>query len=178
MQFGIGFDLLWIFDARQRLPFLHLPAEAFGGNLAMRALAFAQIHWLEGDAVGLRRNAEDAEREFRRQLIEAPDDGQTLVLHGLSLAYLGRREQAIRQGERGVAALPISRDAWAGAYIQHQLVRIYAVLGEREKALDRLEPLLRIPYYVSPAWLSIDPNLAPLKADPRFDRLIDSSKQP
>ena len=177
VEFGIGFDLLWIFDARQRAAFLKLPVEAFGGNRAMRALAFAQIHALERDPTGLRRSAEDAEREFRHQLTETPNDGQALVLHGLSLAYLGRRDEAVREGERGVAALPISRDAWAGAYVQHQLVRIYTVLGERSKALDRLEPLLTIPHYLSPAWLLIDPNFAPLRGDARFDRLIASSKQ-
>jgi TolB-like protein/tetratricopeptide (TPR) repeat protein len=178
VQFGIGFDLLWVFDARQRMAFLNLPVEAFGGNLAIRALAFAQVNALERDAIRLRSNAEDAERELRRQLIEAPADGQALVLHGLSLAYLGQRDEAIREGERAVAALPVSRDAWAGAYVQHQLVRIYTVLGERDKALDRLEPLLRIPHYLSPAWLSIDPNFERLKGYPRFDRLAASSRQP
>ena len=59
-----------------------------------------------------------------------------------------------------------------GAYNQHQVVRIYMILGEREKALDLLEPLLRIPYYVSPGWLAIDPNFAPLKSHPRFVALL------
>ena len=73
-----------------------------------------------------------------------------------------------------MALLPISRDAFTGAYLQHQLVRIYMVLGEREKALDLLEPLLRIPYYLSPGWLSIDPNFAPLKGHPRFEKLLQA----
>jgi serine/threonine-protein kinase len=178
VQFGIGFDLLWVFDARQRTSFLKLPAEAFGGNLAIRSLAFAQINALEKDAVRLRSNATDAERELRRQLTEAPADGQALALHGLSLAYLGQGDEAIREGERAVAALPVSRDAWAGAYVQHQLVRIYTALGERDKALDRLEPLLRIPHYLSPAWLSIDPNFERLRGHPRFERLAAPSKEP
>ena len=46
------------------------------------------------------------------------------------------------------------------------------VLGEHEKALDRLEPLLKVPYFLSPGWLAIDPNFAPLKGSPRFENLL------
>jgi hypothetical protein len=68
-------------------------------------------------------------------------------------------------------ALPSIR-AHAGAYIQHQLVRIYLLVGEPEKALDQLEPLLKMPYYLSPGWLRIDPTFAPLKGNPRFEKLV------
>jgi hypothetical protein len=74
-----------------------------------------------------------------------------------------------------VALMPISRDALVGPYYQHQLVSIYLLVGEPEKALDRLEPLLKIPYYLSPGWLKIDPNFAPLRGNPRFERLMNGS---
>jgi hypothetical protein len=41
-----------------------------------------------------------------------------------------------------------------------------------QEALDLLEPLLAVPYYLSPAWLAVDPNFAPLKGRPRFERLL------
>ena len=40
--------------------------------------------------------------------------------------------------------------------------------GEPEQALDLLEPLLKIPYYLSPGWLRIDPTFDPLRKHPRF----------
>ena len=107
---------------------------------------------------------------------ETPENGQRHVLLGTALAYLGRKADAIREGERAVALLPISRDAWIGAYIQHQLARIYLLVGEPEKALDQLEPLLKIPYYLSPGWLKIDPNFDPLRKNPRFQKLVASAK--
>ena len=109
---------------------------------------------------------------FEEQLKSAPDDPQLHVLLGLALAYMGRKREAIAEGERGVALDPITRDASNGAYFQHQLVRIYLMVGEPEKALDLLEPLLRMPYYLSPGWLRIDPTFAALKGNPRFEKLI------
>ena len=53
-----------------------------------------------------------------------------------------------------------------------QLMRIYLLNGEPEKALDRLEPLLRVPFYLSPGWLRLDPTFQPLRGNPRFQRLL------
>jgi hypothetical protein len=49
---------------------------------------------------------------------------------------------------------------------------MYLLVGEPEKALDQLEPLLKMPYYLSPGWLRINPTFAPLKGNPRFEKLI------
>jgi hypothetical protein len=46
------------------------------------------------------------------------------------------------------------------------------LVGEPEKALDELDPLLRMPYTLSPAWLRIDPNFAPLRGNARFEQLV------
>jgi hypothetical protein len=42
-------------------------------------------------------------------------------------------------------------------------VRIYLLVGEPERSLDQLEPLLKMPYNLSPGWLKIDPTFAPLR---------------
>jgi len=72
--------------------------------------------------------------------------------------------------------LPISKDAYTGPYVQHQLVRIYILSGEPDKAIAQLEPLLKVPYALSPGWLKIDPNFDPLRKNPRFQRLVAGAK--
>jgi hypothetical protein len=37
--------------------------------------------------------------------------------------------------------------------------------------MDQLERLFKTPYYVSRAWLRIDPDFTPLHGNPRFERL-------
>ena len=105
--------------------------------------------------------------------LKGPEDGQRRVLLGVALAYMGRKEEAIREGQRGVALMPATADAQSGAYLQHHLARLYILLGEPEKALDQLEPLLRIPYYLSPGWLRVDPTFDPLRKNPRFLKLVE-----
>ena len=56
--------------------------------------------------------------------------------------------------------------------IQHKLARIYILVGEQEKALDQLEPLLKVPYVLTLGWLQIDPNFDPLRKNPRFQKLV------
>jgi hypothetical protein len=92
----------------------------------------------------------------------------------VALAYAGRRAEAIREGEHAVQLA--GRDAYRAPYIQHQLARIYILLGEPERAIDRLEPLLKAPYYLSPGWLRTDPTFDPLRANPRFQKLLEPAR--
>ncbi|HET7372790.1 MAG TPA: hypothetical protein VFJ20_05370, partial [Gemmatimonadaceae bacterium] len=165
-------DLYWVLDDSQQQQLLALPASAFDNDRGTWAMVRAQTYYLRGDRARARAYGDSAQAEFARHIHDAPDDGQQHALRGLALAYAGQKNEAIQEGERGAQLSPVSGDAWLGAYIQHQLARIYALAGEPDKAISILESLLKVPYYVSPGWLRIDPEFAMLKGNPRFERLI------
>jgi len=52
---------------------------------------------------------------------------------------------------------------------------IYVRVGEYETAIDRLALLLTIPSLISATILRIDPMWAPLRGNPRFERLVKGS---
>jgi TolB-like protein/tetratricopeptide (TPR) repeat protein/predicted Ser/Thr protein kinase len=168
-------DLYWVLDDAQQRQVLALPPSAFDDDRANWGIVRAQLYHLRGDRVRAAVFADSARIALEEQSRAAPDDAQRHVFLGLALAYMGRKADAVREGERGVELLPISRDASNGPYIQHQLMRIYLLVGEPEKAMDQLEPLLRVPYYLSPGWLRIDPTFDPLRSNPRFRKLVEGT---
>jgi tetratricopeptide (TPR) repeat protein len=174
-NFGTYYELFWILTDQQQQLLLRLPPGEFDDDRASWGLALAGTAALRGDARMARAYADSARIAFEEQLRAAPEDGQLHVLLGTALAYLGRTADAIREGQKGLALLPISKDAANGPYMQHQLARIYIMVGEPEKALDQLEPLLRTPYYLSPGWLRLDPTFDPLRKHPRFQKLVEST---
>jgi hypothetical protein len=99
-------------------------------------------------------------------------DPQGHVLLGVCLALAGNYAPAIKEGEKGVRLLPIETDADMGAYLLHQLIRIYMLAGDHDSALEQLETLVAQPYVLSPGRLRIDPDFRRLRGDPRFQRLI------
>jgi len=173
--FGVYADLYWVLDEAQQQLLLRLRPSAFADDRANWGIVLAQTYWLRGDKAKARIYADSARMAFEENIKATPDDAQQHALLGLALAYLGRKADAIREGQRSVELQPISKDAFSGPYMQHQLVRIYLLTGEPQKALDRLEPLLKIPYSLSPGLLRIDPNFAPLRGNPRFEKLAAGS---
>jgi tetratricopeptide (TPR) repeat protein len=173
-------ELLWLLDdAQQRLVLTLTPADLDGGR-ADWAIALAQTYWRRGDRPKARAYADTANVAFEALLRDLPSGGdraQTRVLQALALAYLGREQEAVRRGSEALhAAKAASAPASQRAYIQSVLIRIYLFGEEPEEALDQLEQLLKIPQgYISPGWLRIDPTYAPLRGQPRFERLANGT---
>jgi tetratricopeptide (TPR) repeat protein len=170
-QFANFWDLYWVPDDAGQRYLLTLRPEVFGGDRAPWAVCLAETYAVRGDVQRARIYADSARVGFGAVLASAPQDAQSHAELGVALAILGRKSEAIAEAQRAVTTVPMSADGYSGPYYQHLLARVYLLTGEPDKALDALEPLLKVPYYLSPGWLRIDPTFAPLRGNPRFERL-------
>jgi serine/threonine-protein kinase len=167
-----GFDLsgALLLDDEQQQRLLRLRPSHFGGNLAAWGLTLAQGWYVLGDSARMRAHADSALPTLDRAVKENPGEASNHIARGTALAYLGRKADAIREGERAVALR--GDNGFQGPTLRHQLFRIYQIVGDPMKAMDQLETLLRMPYYTSPGWLRTDPSIASLRSHPRFARLV------
>jgi serine/threonine-protein kinase len=115
----------------------------------------------------------DSLRVIVEELLQhRPDDALFRALLGLAYAGLGRRDEAVRQAERAVELLPVARDALDGPDYVYLLAEVLIMVGEHDRAIERLEYLLGIPITLTRAMLRADPLYAPLRGNPRFERLV------
>ena len=143
-----------------------------------RDLAYAAVYHAMGEASKVESHAGWVQTALERAIAEHPSDPRYHAALGLTYAYLGRRDEAIREGERAVNLYPVSKDAAIGPLYLLNMARIYTLVGEHEKAIEKLEYLISI-YSAEFLWqvisvplLRIDPMWDPLRDYPRFQQLL------
>jgi TolB-like protein len=104
-------------------------------------------------------------------LAQRPDDDAFHAQLAAAYRVMHRCDDALREGRRTVEIMPLTKDAYYGALRLGQLAEIEAQCGRTDDALDHLAALLGIPSQVTHGLLRADPIWAPLRGDPRFQRL-------
>ena len=167
-------DLGWTLDVEQERLLLRMGPDAFDDLRYVWAIVRAQQYHWRGDAASAKAWGDSAARDLVEQMRQAPQDEQLPVINGLALAYAGRKAEAIASAQRGIAMHPLDRGGGiiASPYFQYLLARIYLLTGEPDKAIDTLDQVLRLPFFVSGAWLRIDPTWKALRGNPRFERMV------
>ena len=72
--------------------------------------------------------------------------------------------------------MPVTTDIYDGALVYEGLAQVYAWSGDLDHAFEAVEKLLSMPGYTNYGRLKFHPLWAPLRKDPRFDKLINSLK--
>ena len=140
---------------------------------------FTPREWYEGViATGL-ANREKAHSAFLAArdraavtLAMRPEDAKAMIVLAEIDARLGRKDEAIKEGERALALLPVSKDAVDGPTMLTRLARIYAQAGEASRALDLLEQGARMPNGPDYGSLKLDEGWDPLRREPRFEKIV------
>ncbi|HEU0273311.1 MAG TPA: tetratricopeptide repeat protein [Candidatus Udaeobacter sp.] len=140
---------------------------------APKAMLKGTIYFLQGDMTNSQTEFENALVTSERLLREAPDDGARHAQHGIILAALNRKQEAIAEGKRAVELLPESRDAFDGPGLTASLAQIYAWTGEFDEAFRLVDHLLATPNGLTVPMLKLDPAWDPLRSDARYQALID-----
>jgi tetratricopeptide (TPR) repeat protein len=127
-----------------------------------------------GDATAAYAAFTAARAEIEKTMREQPDYAQGIIVLGLIDAGLGRKDEAIQEGTRAVALVPVSKDAIDGADLILDLAVIYAWTGEKDLALKQLAEAARMPSGLNYGWLRLHPDWDPLRGDPRFENIVAS----
>ena len=137
--------------------------------------------WFDGLLAKLRQDAPAAHSAFKaaraetEKLVRA-QPGNAIPLSVLALidAELGEKEKAIQEGRTACDMIPVARDTVDSAYLVTDLARIYALAGEKDLALKRLEIVSKIPCGPSYGELRLDSEWDSLRGDPRFEKIVAS----
>jgi len=138
-----------------------------------KAFLEGELYLLQGDEAKARTALEHARVVSEELLSAAPEDPARHGQHGVILAALGQKQEAIAEGKRAVELLPESEDAFDGPQMAAPLAQIYAWTGEFDEAFRLLDHLLVVPNGLTVPMLKLDPTWDPLRKDPRFQALID-----
>jgi tetratricopeptide (TPR) repeat protein len=128
----------------------------------------------QGDSAKARTAFTAARREVEKTVEQQPDFAAALSLLGMIDAGLERKEEALREGRRGCELLPISKDAIDGADLAINLAQIYAWTGEKDRAIEQIAAVERVPNILSYGLLKLHPYWDPLRGDPRFEKIVAS----
>ena len=171
----------WILRLKRNFPEALQVLQQFHGDVlrntstapAPKAFLEGELYRAQGDEAKARTALEHARVVSKQLLREAPEDPARHGQHGLILAALGQKQEAITEGKRAVELLPESEDAFDGPRVTATLAQIYAWTGEFDEAFRLLDHLLVVPGGLNVPMLKLDPAWDALRKEPRFQALID-----
>jgi TolB-like protein/tetratricopeptide (TPR) repeat protein len=137
------------------------------------------VELVRGDTAKAQAEFEAARPVIEKLLEESPQSGTRRAQLGLLYAFLGRNEDALREGKGAMEVTPIAHDVIEGAVVEAFYALICARLGMTDEAISRIEQLLTTPFAVDYDDASITLSdlrqrweWDPLRNDPRFQKII------
>ena len=114
--------------------------------------------------------------QLKSQINIYPNDPRFHSALGFTYARQGKYDKAIKAGLKATELLPINRDAVFGPIYEKYLAAIYALSGEDDKALDKIDYLINIPGGFHYGELLNDPNFDSIRDNIRFQSALKKLK--
>ena len=151
------------------------PADKFFPAVGMKTFDSGLVALARGDSAAGHTLLEKVRPIFEGNAQSHPDDPTFKARLGVLYAYLGRKEDALRESRRAVELCPENKDAIEGPGYLANLAWVYAVTGETEEAVTLLEHLLTTPTTLGNSFLP-GVTLADLRLSWRWDRLRNNAR--
>jgi TolB-like protein/Tfp pilus assembly protein PilF len=146
------------------------PGKASPLELALAYAGRGRVEALAGKTEAARTDM-GAARDRLESLRRNGDDSSFIDgMLGIVYAYLGDKEQALRHARARLER--VQKDAFSRSDARHGLAVVETRTGEFDAALADLEISLHQPGLLTVANLRLDAAWDPLRADPRFQKLI------
>jgi tetratricopeptide (TPR) repeat protein len=174
--FDLGAALWRELDRDAQVAMDRLKMERYGTDSAAYYLGKGRIHRYRGDAPTARAYFDSAATILEALSRARPNDPELHSDLGYAYAGLGRREDAMREGQRAVELVPPSKDTWYGVDMVRNLAVVYATIGAADSAVKQLRFLLTVPSWISVPGLRADPTWDPIRRDPGFRALLKSAQ--
>ena len=113
-----------------------------------------------------------AKTAAEEQVKRSPDVEKPHIQLAKVLAFLGERDAALAEAQRAAELLPESKDAFGGPEVMEGVAQVYAILGEKDRAIEVLNGLLSRPSAMTVEILKVNPVWDPLRDDPEFQNLL------
>ena len=135
------------------------------------------LAWMSNDEARARAAFEAARTQQEKIVQTQPEYGPSLCVLAMIDAALGRKELALDEGRQAIALMPMEKDVNNGSRVIQYFAITAAWTGEKELALQQLETGLHAPnssIALSYGSLKLLPFWAPLRGDPRFEKIVAS----
>jgi TolB-like protein/Flp pilus assembly protein TadD len=150
--------------------------DSFGPDSASYYLAKAVVLRRAGVSEEAVAYFDSAQAALEPLVTTRPTDSRLHAQLGLAYAGLGRADEAVREGRRAVASMPVGEDAYAGTALADNLAHIYVMVGDYDAAVEVLASLLAVPLSpISVPWLMADPTWDPLREHSGFKNLLEEA---
>jgi TolB-like protein len=134
----------------------------------------AMIARAKGDSTKATAAFRECREILAQRLVVEPEHARTIAVLAQVDAGLGQKDLAIREAQHAIDLMPVSKDIYDGALVLEGLAQVYTWSGDRDRAIEVVQKLLTMPGYTNYARLKMHPLWAPLRSDPRFEKIVTS----